>query len=739
MNKLLLTLLASLCLSSISAQKVSTMQRVENLLKQMTLEEKIGQLNQYSGDHKQTGPNRVSANKIEEIENGRLGSMLNVHGVETTYKLQEHAMKSRLKIPLLFAQDVIHGYRITFPLPLAEAASWDLKAIEKSARIAGEETAAAGVHWTFAPMVDISRDPRWGRVMEGAGEDTYLGCLIAQARVRGFQGKGIGQTDAVVACAKHFAGYGAAQAGRDYHSTDMSDRTLWEVYLPPFKAAVDVGVGTFMNGFNDLNGIPATGNNYLMRDILKGKWNFNGVVVSDWGSIREMIPHGFCKDEVEATEKAIMAGCDIDMESAYYIHHLAKLVKNGIVPESVVDDAVRQVLTLKFKLGLFDDPFRFSNNKREKKVLSDPSHRTFAKEMAEKSIVLLKNENNLLPLTQENKNIALIGPLVKSNSDMKGFWAVQWDDSELVSFYEGMFARAPKETKLHYAKGCEITSADKSGFAEAISVAKNADVVIMAMGETWDMSGEAKSRTDIHLPGVQEELIKEIKALGKPVVVLLMSGRPMVFNWTAENVNSILYTWFLGSEAGNAIASVLYGDYNPAGKLPMTFPRSVGQIPIFYNMKNTGRPAPEQDKISYGSAYIDSPNAPQYAFGYGLSYTTFDYSDLKLSSKVIRPDEKLLVSFTLKNTGKYEGEEVAQLYLRDISASVTRPVKELKGFKKVSLKAGESTILEFEIDREAMSFYDQKMNWIVEPGLFNVMVGGSSDKITLEQQFEVTK
>lgn len=735
----LFLLLLPLSLGQIVAQSQTVESKIETLLKQMTLEEKLGQLNQYSGDHSQTGPNRVSANKLEEIKRGRLGSMLNVHGAETTRMLQEHAMKSRLKIPLLFAQDVIHGYRITFPIPLAESASWDLEAIEKAARIAGTESAAAGIHWTFAPMVDISRDPRWGRVMEGAGEDTYLGSRIAKARVNGFQGKGIGQLDAVAACAKHFAGYGAAQAGRDYHTVDMSDRTLWEVYLPPFKAAVDAGVGTFMTAFNDLNGIPATGNRYLFRNILRDKWKFNGVVVSDWGAIRELIPHGFAKDNKEAAYWAMAAGCDIDMESNAYIKYLPELIKERLVDEKLVDDAVRYVLRLKFDLGLFDDPFRFSDIKREKAVLTDPSHRRFALEMAEKSIVLLKNQSDLLPLTSQHKKIALIGPLAKSKKDMKGFWSIQWDDSELISLYEGMQKRAPKGTTLNYAQGCEINSGDYSGFNDAIKAAQSADIVLMAMGEAHDMSGEAKSRADISLPGVQEDLIKQIKSLGKPVVVLLMSGRPMVFNWTAENADAILYTWWLGSEAGNAIARVLYGDYNPSGKLPMTFPRSVGQIPIFYNMKNTGRPTPDSAKVSYGSAYIDSPNAPQYAFGYGLSYTTFEYSDIRLSTSTIQPLQSLTVSCKIKNSGKRKGEEVVQLYIRDLTASVTRPIKELKGFKKISLQPGEVQSVEFTIDKEALAFYDQQMNWIVEPGDFKVMIGCSSDKILLEHQFTVSK
>lgn len=718
------------------AQPFSTAQRVENLMKEMTLEEKVGQLNQYTGDRIQTGPTVLSTDKKAEIRAGRVGSMLNILGASTTRLMQEEAMKSRLQIPLLFALDVVHGYRVTFPLPLAEAASWDLPAIERAARIAGAEASAAGIHWTFAPMVDIGRDPRWGRVMEGAGEDTYLGSLIAGARVRGFQGEKIGDTDAVLACAKHFAGYGASQAGRDYHSTDISDRTLWEVYLPPFKAAVDAGIHTFMTGFNDLNGVPATGNTYLFRDILKGKWNFQGAVVSDWGAVGEMIPHGFCADGVEATKKAMIAGCDIDMESRCYTRHLSKLVEGGVVPQALVDDAVRRVLTLKFDLGLFEDPYRFCDENREKKVLTNPTHRVFAKEIAEKSIVLLKNEQHTLPLNKQ-KRIALIGPLGQSKADMKGFWAISWDDNELISPYEGLVKRAPKGTTVSYTKGCNINDDDRSGFTAAVAAAKQADVVVMAIGEAHDMSGEAKSRSNISIPGVQEELIKVVKATGKPVVVLLMAGRPMVFNWTADNADAILYTWWLGSEAGNAIASVLYGDYNPSGKLPMTFPRSVGQIPIYYNMKNTGRPTPDDNKISYGSAYLDIQNSPRYAFGHGLSYTTFEYTDLQLSATQLNSGETLRATCTVKNTGQYIGEEVVQLYLRDMSASVTRPVKELKGFKKIKLAPGSSVQVTFEIGKEELSFYDLKMNWIVEPGTFNLMFGTSSDKILLEQKFEI--
>lgn len=727
----------------VSAQKkqpptsLSIDSRVEQLLVQMSLEEKAGQLNQYTGDRLATGPVTVNSTKYEDIRDGKVGSMLNVRGAKDTRMVQEIAMQSRLKIPLLFGLDVVHGYRVTFPIPLAEAASWDLNLIESSARVAARETAAAGIHWTFAPMVDISRDPRWGRVMEGAGEDPYLGSLIARARVKGFQGKGLGNLDAIMACAKHFAAYGAAIAGRDYNTVDMSERLLWETYLPPFKAAVDAGVATFMNSFNDLNGIPATGNSYLQREILKGKWQYPGFIVSDWGSIKEMIPHGFAKDNTEAARYAITAGSDMDMESRSYMPNLPALVKEGKVPVSLVDDAVRRVLRKKFELGLFDDPYRFSDETREKKILNSADNRNKAREVAEKSIVLLKNENQLLPLSRDLKSIALIGPLVKSNTDMKGSWAVKWDDDHLVSLYEGVQAKAGNKTKLIFAKGCGITDSSKAGFAEAVEAARQADVVVMAVGEAFDMSGEGKSRANICLPGVQEDLIRAVKATGKPVVVMIMAGRPLIFNWTADNANSILYTWWLGSEAGNAMANVLYGDYNPSAKLPMSFPRSEGQIPVFYSYKNTGRPSLNEKDITYRSIYIDLPNTPKYAFGYGLSYTTFTISDLNIDKKTMKESDFLKVSCTLKNTGKYAGEEVVQLYLRDMVANVTRPLKELKDFQKVMLKPGESRELSFVIDKEKLSFYDRDMKWGTEPGEFRVMLGNSSDNIKLSGEFEL--
>ncbi|WP_094569558.1 beta-glucosidase BglX [Mucilaginibacter xinganensis] len=718
------------------AQPGSIPQKVEALVRKMTLAEKIGQLNQYNGDWAATGPVTTDVgNKLDAIKRGEVGSILNIVGVQHTRVFQEAAMQSRLKIPLLFGQDVIHGYSVTFPIPLAEAASWDLAVIERSARIAGTEAAAGGVHWTFAPMVDIARDPRWGRVMEGAGEDPYLGSLIATARVKGFQGKGLGNLDAVMACAKHFTAYGAAIGGRDYNSVDMSLRTLWEVYLPPFKAAVDAGVGTFMNSFNDLNGTPASASHYLQRDILKDKWGFKGFVVSDWGSIGEMINHGYVKDNYDAAEAAINAGNDMDMESRSYINNLAKLVAAKKVSVKTIDEAVSRILTKKYELGLFDDPYRFSNAEREKSMLNTGEHIAAARDAARKSIVLMKNDNQLLPLSKNTGSIALIGPMVKLKKENKGFWSLDvGDESQVVSLYEGMQQQASK-TKLLYAKGCDVTDTSRAAFKEAYLTAMQADVVVMAMGERFDMTGEAKSRANIHLPGVQEELIKAIVATGKPVVVLLYAGRPMVFDWTADHAPAILYTWWLGNQAGNAIADVLYGNYNPSAKLPITFPRTEGQIPIYYNHYNTGRPAKTDSDVNYTSAYIDLLNSPKFAFGHGLSYTTFKYDNLKLSKKNMLKDGAITVSFDLQNTGKYPGEEVVQLYLRDIVSQPLRPVKELKDFKKLLLQPGGKKTITFTINKDKLAFYNDQLQWITQPGEFRVMIGSASDDIRLQDSF----
>jgi len=729
-----------LILAGAAAAQNTIPQRVDSLLRLMTLEEKIGQLNQYTDNGVATGPVTPDNEKERQVMQGKVGSILNVLGMERTRAWQAIAMRSRLRIPLLFGQDVVHGYKTTFPIPLAESCSWDLEAIERAARVAAVEASAGGVHWTFAPMVDIGRDPRWGRVMEGAGEDTYLGSLIAAARVRGFQGRGLGSTDAVMACVKHYAAYGAAVGGRDYNSVDMSERMLWETYLPPFKAAIDAGAGTVMTSFNDLNGVPATGNAYLLRDILKGRWNFGGFVVSDWGSVGEMINHGSVKDAADAARSALLAGTDMDMESRCYTGTLARLVADGAVPAAAVDDAVRRVLTKKFELGLFDDPFRFCDPAREERALNDPAHADAARDMARKSIVLLKNDRGILPLAKGLKTVAFIGPLVKEVKQNKGFWDVELpgvDSNFIVTQWEGVSAAVSRSTTLLYAKGCDIDGTDRSGFAEAVRIAKKADVVILSIGERRDMSGEAKSRSDLSLPGVQEELAMELLKTGTPVVVLINAGRPLVFNGLAEKASAILYTWWLGSEAGNAVADVLFGDHNPSAKLTMTFPRSVGQIPVYYDHYNTGRPATGDGDRFYRSAYTDLSIHPRYEFGYGLGYSPFTYGGLQLSARTMTAGGSIRATLTVTNAGRYAGEEVVQLYLRDLVGSVVRPVKELRGFRKVRLAPGETKSVTFTIDRESLSFYDRTARRVVEPGEFELMIGASSRDIRLKERFEL--
>ncbi|MFN5248065.1 MAG: glycoside hydrolase family 3 N-terminal domain-containing protein [Bacteroidota bacterium] len=719
----------------IFAQSSVLDKRVDSVLRLMTLEEKVGQLHQLSSDFVATGPITKDGDKQDRVRQGKVGSYLNVTGAARTRSLQEIAMQSRLRIPLLFAQDVIHGYRTIFPIPLAEAASWDIAAMEQTARVAAIEAAASGIHWTFAPMVDIARDPRWGRVMEGAGEDSYLGSRIAAARVKGFQGKGIGSIDAVMACAKHFAAYGAAEGGRDYNSVDMSLRKLYEVYLPPFKAAKEAGVSSFMNSFNDLNGVPATGSSFLQRKLLKGDWTFKGIVVSDWGSIGEMVNHGYATDLKDAALIAMRAGSDIDMESRAYSAHLSQLIKEKKVDTTLLNDAVKRVLYKKFELGLFDDPYRFSDEKREQAVWNNTTHLQVAREMARKSIVLLKNEvvpavnKPLLPLNKgDNKKIALVGPLVKAIGDNNGFWSYSWpdDSSRVVSLWQGVTNKLGGATSLTYAKGCDISGADTTGFASARQTATAADLIIVSVGESATMSGEAKSRSQLQLPGVQEQLVKEMVATGKPVVVLISAGRPLVFNWIADNVPAIVYTWWLGTQAGNAIADVLFGDYNPSGKLPITFPRNEGQIPIYYNYLSTGRPFKSDTDNTYVTAYTDLPNSPRYVFGYGLSYTSFQYGAVQLNTNTLSKDQKLQAKITVTNTGKYAGEEVVQLYMQDVVASIVRPVRELKAFEKVLLKPGEFREITFTLDARDLSFYNDNLELVAEPGTFHLYIGGNS-------------
>jgi beta-glucosidase len=713
--------------------------RVAALMAQMTLEEKVGQLTQYSGEQKLTGPVTFSSDRLTAIRSGRVGAMLNVTGVDNTRHYQQLALQSRLKIPLLFGEDVIHGYRTTFPIPLGEAASWDLDAMRRSAHIAASEAAAAGIHWTFAPMVDITRDPRWGRVMEGAGEDSYLGARIARARVQGFQGPVPGALDSVLATAKHFAAYGAAVGGRDYNTTDMSERQLRETYLPPFRAAAQAGAATFMNGFNDLSGVPATANRHLQRDILKGEWGFQGFVVSDWGSIAELVSHGIARDDKEAAFAAIMAGNDMDMESNAYARYLAQLVTEGRVPLAVVDDAVRRVLRTKFQLGLFDDAFRYSDEARERRELADPAHSQAARTIARESIVLLKNQGGLLPLAPSLRRIAFIGPLAKATRDNLGGWSVELRGLEYQTLVPSAYARLQQRlaghSQIRYAQGCSVSGSSTQGFAAAVAAARQADVVLLSVGEDIDQSGEARSRSDIHLPGVQEALVRAIVATGKPVVLLVSAGRPLVFEWAAEHVPAIVYTWWLGSEGGDAIVDVLTGAYNPSGKLPMSFPRSEGQIPIYYNHPNTGRPADGDDDRSFRSAYIDLSIHPRWAFGHGLSYTTFQYENIQLDRHALHGDDTLEVSASIHNTGQRAGTEVVQLYLRDMVASVVRPVQELRGFERVELQPGERRTVHFRVDREALSFWNERLQWAAEPGEFQVMIGAASDDIRLRDSF----
>lgn len=729
-------------------------QRVDSVLALMTLQEKIGQLNQYTGSFDVTGPVAVTEGdsvKARMIREGKVGSMLNVVSAKVTRETQRIAVEeSRLGIPLIFGYDVIHGYKTAFPIPLGESASWDLEAIKKSAHIAAVEAAASGIHWTFAPMVDIARDPRWGRVMEGAGEDPYLGSMIAVARVKGFQGDDLSANNTIAACAKHFAAYGFVEAGRDYNTSDMSERTLRDVILRPFKAASDAGVATFMNSFNEIGGVPSTGSKFLQRDILKGEWKFDGFVVSDWGSIGEMQAHGVAADSKQAAEVALNAGSDMDMESRAYVNHLEELVKEGKVSEKLIDDAVRRILRIKFRLGLFDDPYRYCDEQREKELVGNPKHMEAALEGAKRSIVLLKNENNLLPLPEQGKTIAVIGPFADDKDNPIGNWRAMAGDNNAVSLLEGINALGTKNT-IVYAKGytlnsnskkgfmekVQVNATDRSQFAQAIAAARKADVVVLALGEDALMSGEARSRTEISLPGLQNELMQEVYKVNKNVVLVLFNGRPLEINWAAENVPAIVEGWLLGHQSGNALAQVLFGKYNPSGKLPITFPRTLGQVPIFYNHKNTGRPKLDETSI-FVSRYIDAPNEPQFPFGWGLSYTTFSYSDVKIDKSVYKANEPVKITVTVTNTGTRDGEEVVQLYVRDRVGSVTRPVKELKGFNKLMLKAGESKQVEFTLTENDLAFYNADMKFVAEPGLFDVMVGGNSVDLKTAS-FELTK
>ena len=738
--------------------------KIDALLAQMTLEEKIGQLNQFSSTFDVTGPapqQGAARDRYELLRSGQVGSMLNVFGADATRKAQQIVVEgSRLKIPLIFGYDVIHGFRTIFPIPLGEAASWDLAAIERASRVAATETAAAGLHWTFAPMVDIAPDARWGRIMEGAGEDPYLGARVAEARVRGFQGTDLSAPDTIAACAKHYAAYGFAQAGRDYNTVDISEATLRNVVLPPFQAAVNAGVATLMNAFNEIAGVPSTGNAHLQRDILKGEWRFDGLVVSDWGSIGEMVPHGVAKDNAEAARMAITAGSDMDMESSAYVAHLAALVKSGAVDQAVVDEAVRRVLRVKFRLGLFDDPYRYSSAEREKQATLTPAHLAAARDVARKSIVLLKNDGGLLPLPKTGKRIAVVGPLADDRDVPLGSWRAQGAANSAVSLLEGLKAALGPGASLSHAEGVKLAvgersfmreltlnTSDRSGIPAAVAAAKNADVVVVAVGEDAMQTGEGRSEVEIGLKGLQDELLRAVYEANRNMVVVLMNGRPLAIPWIAEHAPAIVEAWHPGSQAGHAIADVLVGDYNPSGKLPVSFPRHVGQLPLTYNHKNTGRPVGTEGTV-FWSHYTDAPNTPLFPFGFGLSYTTFAYSNLRLaairsgrisdsanrdgegnapgSRAEIALNEPLQVTVTVTNTGRRAGAEVVQLYVRDLVGSLTRPVLELEGFEKVELQPGQSRDVTFTLEPGALAFHTAAGKWETEPGDFTVFVGGNS-------------
>ena len=740
---IVLILIIPFCFLSQKEIEIPIDKRVDDLLSKMTLEEKIGQMNQYNGFWNVTGPSPIEGNakkKHDHLSKGWVGSMLNVRGAKEVRAVQEIAVnESRLGIPLIIGFDLIHGYKTISPIPLAESASWDLEAIKKSAAMGAKEAAAAGINWTFAPMVDITRDARWGRVMEGAGEDPYLGSLISTARVQGFQGMDLSAPFTLAACAIHFAAYGFAESGRDYNTVDIGENTLHNMVLPPFKAASDAGVRTFMNSFNDLNGIPATADKNLQRNILKGDWGFDGFVVSDWGSLKEMIDHGYARDENHAGELGINAGSDMDMESYIYLNEIESLLKENRINIEQINDAVRRILKVKFELGLFEDPFKYCDEEREKKVTGSEEIRAGVLDMAKKSIVLLKNEGNVLPLKKKGQKIALIGPLADDKNSPLGNWRIAAENNSAVSVLEGMELYSGNEIVFSqgvklvnsipaFHEEVQINTTDKCGFKAAKKAAKKADVVVMVLGEYGFQSGEGRSRTKLDLPGFQQELLEEIYKVNTNIVLVLMNGRPLVLNWAQEHIPAIVEAWHLGTESGNAIAEILYGDYNPSGKLPMSFPRSVGQMPLYYNYKNTGRPGADGADAGsvFWSHYGDEKNSPLYPFGYGLSYTTFEYSEIQISSSSLSMNTEIQASVVLKNTGKYKGKEVVQLYIKDHYASTIRPVKELKGFDLIELKPGESRKVTFVIDAELLQFYSARKIWEAEPGAFSLFIGSNS-------------
>lgn len=715
--------------------------KVDSVLALMTVEEKIGQMTQYSADWDITGP-VMKSDWETYLKKGLVGSIFNAVTVDGVRKLQEMALsESRLKIPVLFGYDVVHGFRTIFPMPLAEASSWDLELMCQTAAVSAAEAASEGICWTFAPMIDVSRDARWGRVMEGAGEDPWYGSLVAVAKVKGYQGdswKDFKNINTVLACAKHFAAYGAAEAGRDYNTVDVSKRSLYETYFPPFEAAEKAGVATFMTAFNEIEGVPATANKFLYTDVLRDQWKFRGFVVTDYTAMNELVPHGVAKDEKEAAELAVNAGIDMDMNGSVFMKYLPELVKEGQVSEATLNRAVRPILEMKFLLGLFDDPYRYLNNEREKNTIMKPEFLQLAREAGKKSVVLLKNEKQFFPIdANKAQTVALIGPMVKDRINLNGEWAGRGNREQSVPVYEGL-TEAYKGSKVNfiYAQGCDLTTDNQQGFAEALAVARKADVILAVMGEDFNWSGEAASRVNIKLPGAQQDLLKELVKLGKPVGVILMNGRPLDLSWEDKNVDAIMEAWYLGTMAGYSVADVVSGAYNPSARLTMSFPRSVGQSPLYYNHKNTGRPIdPASPKTDYRSFYIDEENTPLYPFGYGLSYTTFEITNLKFDQNVLKKDGKIIVTADVKNTGDRSGEQVVQLYIQDIVGSVTRPVKELKGFEKVNLQKGETKKVQFTITPEMISFYNLKMKFGPEPGDFKVWVAANAADETNEGYF----
>ena len=734
-----------------NVQQVKMKSFIDALMKKMTLEEKLGQLNLPGAGDITTG--QTSSSDIgKKIKEGKVGGLFNIKGVAKIRAVQKIAVEeSRLKIPMIFGMDVIHGYQTTFPIPLGLSCSWDLELIEKTARIAAQEASADGICWTFSPMVDISRDPRWGRISEGSGEDSYLGSLIAKAMVKGYQGDDLSKNNTIMSCVKHFALYGAPEAGRDYNTTDMSRLRMYNEYLPPYKAALDAGAGSIMASFNEIDGVPATANKWLMTDLLRKEWGFTGFVVTDYTGINEMVDHGI-GDLQTVSARALMAGIDMDMVGEGLLTTLTKSLKEGKVTQKQIDIACRRILEAKYKLGLFDDPYKYCDEQRAKTEIFTSANRKVARESATQSFVLLKNSNmpgqanKVLPL-KKTGTIALIGPLADAKENMSGTWSVATDPTTPITVLVGLKNVLGNSAKVLYAKGSNLTAdsllqeratmfgktiaRDKRPAAviiqEALDVAKNADVIVAALGESAEFSGESSSRTDLEIPDVQKDLLKALLKTGKPVVLVLFTGRPLVLKWENENVPAILNVWFGGTEAGDAIADVLFGDVNPSGKLSTTFPQNLGQVPIYYNHKNTGRPLEDGKWFQkFRSNYLDVSNDPLFPFGYGLSYTTFNYSDVKLNNANVKGNQTLTASVTLSNSGKTDGREVVQLYIRDLVGSITRPVKELKGFQKISLKAGESKTITFNITPEDLKFYNYDLKYDWEPGEFVIMIGGNS-------------